>query len=80
MQKKKKKMVNIEEEHFHIFWTTARVSMKYLGKTWIMIILEATKKTGLHPLSTKQNEEGFLYSLKTSGNLRSNWPPQSFQG
>ena len=41
------KIVNIENENLHIFWTTWGISMKFSGKTWLMIILKVTKKQGL---------------------------------
>ena len=41
--KKSIKIVNIVRENVHIFWTTWGNSMKYLGKTWLMIILKVTK-------------------------------------
>ena len=40
------KMVNIEEENLHIFWTSWGISMKVSGKMWVMRILKVTKKQG----------------------------------
>ena len=37
------KVADIEREIFHIFWTTWGISMTFLGKMWLMIILKATK-------------------------------------
>ena len=42
------KIVNTERENFHFFWTTWGISMKSLGKTWLMIILKATRKQGFN--------------------------------
>ena len=38
------KMLYINEENIHIFWTTGRISMKFSGKMWLVTILEVTKK------------------------------------
>ena len=40
------KIVNIEEENFHIFRTTWGISIKCSGKMWFMIILKVTKNQG----------------------------------
>ena len=37
------KIVNIEREIVHIFWTTWGISMEFSGKVWLMIILKLTK-------------------------------------
>ena len=37
------KIVNIEEENLHIFWTSWGISIKFSGKMWIMTILKVTK-------------------------------------
>ena len=37
------KLANIDREIFHIFWTTWGISMKFLGKMWLMSILKVTK-------------------------------------
>ena len=66
-------MVNIEEEHFSYLLNDCRGFNEIFRKNMNYDNIGSHKKnTGLHPLSTKQKEEGFLYSLKTSGNLRSN--------
>ena len=44
---KSMKIVNIEGENLHVFWTIWGMSMKYSGKTWLMIILKVTKKQSL---------------------------------
>ena len=41
------KIVNIDGEALHIFWTTSGISLKFSGKMWVMIILKFTKKQGL---------------------------------
>ena len=46
MSKKSKKLmkiVNIEDENFHIFWTTWGISMKLSGKKWFMIMIKVTE-------------------------------------
>ena len=37
------KIANIVKESFHIFRMTSGISMKFLGKMWLMIILKVTK-------------------------------------
>ena len=49
MSKRLIKIVNIEEQILHIFWT--RDLMKVSGKVGLMTILKVTQKTELHPLS-----------------------------
>ena len=49
--KKAMKIVSIEGESLHIFWTTWGLSMEFSEKTWLMIILKFTKKAGFHSLS-----------------------------
>ena len=44
--KKSMKIVNIEAENLHIFCTTRRISAKFSGKMWLMIILKITKNQG----------------------------------
>ena len=43
--KKYKKLMKrvIDGKNLHIFWTTWGISVKYLGKMWLMIILKVTK-------------------------------------
>ena len=38
------KVVNIEKENLHIFQTTGGISMTFLGKICLMIILKVRKK------------------------------------
>ena len=40
------KIANIDREILHIFWMNWGISMKFLGKMWLMIILKVTKKQG----------------------------------
>ena len=40
------KIVDIDGENLHIFWTTWGISMKLSGKMWLMMILKVTKTTG----------------------------------
>ena len=46
---KSMKIVNIEGENLPISWTTWGMSMKFSGKTWLMIILKVTKNKGFTP-------------------------------
>ena len=43
---KSTKIVNIEGEILHMFWTTWGMSMRFSGKMRLMIILKVTKKHG----------------------------------
>ena len=43
------KILNIDEENLHIFWTTWGISMKFSGKIWLMIILKVTTNQGFTP-------------------------------
>ena len=47
------KIVNIDGESLHIYWTTWGILMKSSREIWLMIILKITKKPGLHPLSRR---------------------------
>ena len=38
------KIANIDTEDIHISWTTSGISMKFLGKMLLLIILKLTKK------------------------------------
>ena len=40
------KIVNIDGENYHIFWTTWRISMNFSGKMWLTTVLKFTKKQG----------------------------------
>ena len=40
------KIVYIDEENLHIFWTTWGIWVKFLGKMWLMLILKVTKNQG----------------------------------
>ena len=64
------KIVNIDEESLHMFWTSSGISMKFSEKVWLMIILNITKN------------QDFTLSLKNTFLEKpqgSNWPP-SFLG
>ena len=60
------KIVSIEGESLHIFWTTWGISMKFSERKWLMIILKVTKKQGF----TLSLESAFLEKPQ------SNWPPK----
>ena len=36
--------LKIDKENLNIFWTTWGISMTFLGKMWLMIILKVIKK------------------------------------
>ena len=40
------KIANIDRESLYFFLTTWGISMKFLEKMWLMIILKVTKKQG----------------------------------
>ena len=51
------KIVNIDKENLHIFWTIWITSMKFLGKKWliiIIIILKIKKKIGALPSRSRR--------------------------
>ena len=50
------KTVNTDGENLHVFWKTWRISMKFSGKMWLMIILKVTKNQGFTP----SREDTFL--------------------
>ena len=56
---KSMKIVNIDRENLHIFWTTWAILMKFSGKLRNMIILKATKKQGFS-LSLSLSLEGIF--------------------
>ena len=43
---KNQQKVNFEGENLYIFWTTWRISMKFSGRMWLMIMLKVTKNQG----------------------------------
>ena len=49
------KIVNIDEESLHIFWTTWGISMTFSGKEkmWLMTVLKVIKNAGRHALSRR---------------------------
>ena len=75
------KIVNIDGESLHIYWTTWGILMKSSREIWPMIILKITKKPGLHPLSRR-----CIFGKTTGGGwgggAGSNWSltPQTFKG
>ena len=46
------KIVNIDGENLHIFWTTLGILMEFWGNMWLRIILKVTK-TRASPLSRR---------------------------
>ena len=60
------KIVNLEVENLHMFWTNWEISRKFSGKMWLMIILKVAKK------------QDFTLSLKSTFLEKpqegSNWP------
>ena len=69
------KIVNIDGENLHVFWTAWEISMKFSRKMWLMIILIVTK----NQVFTFFLEDAFLE--KTIG-VVSNWLPSllTFKG
>ena len=61
------KMVNIEQENLHIFWTSCGISMNFSGKMSLMIISKVTKSQDL----TLSLKIAFLEKPQWG----SNWPP-----
>ena len=47
------KIANIDKEILDIFWTTWGISIKFLGKMWLMIILKVLKNQGFCHLFRK---------------------------
>ena len=70
---KSMKIVYVEEENLHIFWTTWRILMKFSETMWLMIILKVTKKPGFL-LSLKN---AFFFFLEKPQE-ESNWTPSLF--
>ena len=58
---KSMKIVNIEGVNLHIFWKTWGNTIKFSGKTWLIIISKVTKK------------QGFTFSLENKF-LEKIWP------
>ena len=40
------KIIKIDGENYHIFWTTLGIFMKFLGNMWLIITLKVTKNQG----------------------------------
>ena len=57
------KIVKTDREDLDIFWKTWGISMKFLGKMWLMVILKVTKIQGFtYPL-----EDTFLEKPEVKG-------------
>ena len=54
--------VNIQLENLHIFWTTWGTSMKFSGKTWL--VLKVTKKQGFTLSLENKNMEHVTTTAK----------------
>ena len=59
------KIANIDREIVHIFWTTRGISMTFLGKMWLIIILKITKKQGF----TISLEDTYFGKTQGSGQI-----------
>ena len=66
------KIVNIDREILHNFWTTWGISMKFSGKMCLMIILKVTKNQGFTLCL-----EDTIFKKPQGG---SNWPPPAVLG
>ena len=40
------KIVNIDGENLYVFWATLGISIKFLGKMWLIMILKVTENQG----------------------------------
>ena len=62
------KIVNIDGENLYIFWTTCEISMKFLGKLWLIIILKVTKNHGftlsLEDIFLEKPQDGEIYTKR----------------
>ena len=57
------KIVNIDRENLHIFWTTWVISVKISENMWLVTILKVTKNQGF----TLSLEETFLEKPQGGG-------------
>ena len=57
------KIVKTDREDLDIFWKTWGISMKFLGKMWLMVILKVTKIQGF----TYSLEDTFLEKPEVKG-------------
>ena len=70
------KLVNIEQENLHIFWTTREISMKFLGKVWLTKIFKVWKITFIWKINVWKNHSGgqidspAFFELKTSSKFK----------
>ena len=64
-------IANIDREILHIFWTTCGISMTFLGKMWLTIILKVTKNQGF----TLSLEDTFFEKPQAGG--QTDPPPPS---
>ena len=55
--KKTDKKVKFREEKLHIFWTTWWISIKFLGKMWLMIVEKSLKSEASLSLYIFENIE-----------------------
>ena len=69
------KIVNIDGEVLHIFWTIWEIPMKFSGKMWLMIIYKVTKNQGfilsLENTFLKKLQEGLSWPLPSHLRLKS---------
>ena len=68
------KIVNIDREIFHNFWTTSGILMKFSGKMCLMIILKVTEN---QDFTLSLEDTFFEKPLEEEGGGGSNWPPLS---
>ena len=71
---KNQRKVNIDGENLHLFWTTGGISMKFLGKMWLMIISKVTKTRSSPSLSRR-----YIFWKATGGGRGQIDSPQSFK-
>ena len=60
------KIANIDREILHDFWMTWGISMKFLGKMWLMIILKVKKNQGF----TLSLEDTFFKKPQGGGGVK----------
>ena len=69
------KIVNIEEENLHIFWTSWGISIKFYKKEATYDKIKPHKNPGRHPFSGKHL---FWKITRVGGGRRLNWPPTPY--
>ena len=67
------KIANIDRKSLHNFWKTWGISMKFVGKTCLMIILKVTKNHGF----TLSLEDTFFKKPQLGGQIKPLPPPLS---